>query len=79
MRGIGGSERHLLTLLPALAQLGVEPLFVGLDDPDWDPEPFYAQLSVESVRQAMPREAASSGCSACFQASAIGASGAAPV
>ena len=40
MRGIGGSERHLLTLLPALAERGVEPLFVGLDDPDWDARDF---------------------------------------
>ena len=50
MRGIGGSERHLLALLPGLAALGVEPVFVGLDDPAWDPEPFYEQLAVESVR-----------------------------
>ena len=35
--GIGGSERHLLTLLPALRRAGVEAAFVGLDaggDPD---------------------------------------------
>jgi glycosyltransferase involved in cell wall biosynthesis len=42
--GIGGSERHLLTLLPALAARGVEPLFVGLDDPAGAPEPFYEAL-----------------------------------
>jgi glycosyltransferase involved in cell wall biosynthesis len=45
MRGIGGSERHLLTLLPALAGLGYDVHFVGLDDPDWDAEPFYAELA----------------------------------
>ena len=56
MRGIGGSERHLLALLPGLAALGVEPVFVGLDDPAWDPEPFYAQLPVESVRLRMGHE-----------------------
>lgn len=56
MRGIGGSERHLLALLPGLAALGVEPVFVGLDDPAWDPEPFYEQLSVESVRLRMGHE-----------------------
>ena len=56
MRGIGGSERHLLALLPGLAALGVEPVFVGLDDPAWDPEPFYEQLSVESVRIRMGHE-----------------------
>lgn len=42
--GIGGSERHLLTLLPALAARGVEVSFLGLDDPRGDPEPFYAEL-----------------------------------
>src|SRR5262245_24152021 len=45
MRGIGGSERHLLTLLPALQKLGYDVQFVGLDDPDWDAEPFYAELA----------------------------------
>ena len=29
MRGIGGSERHLLTLLPALAERGIEPAFIA--------------------------------------------------
>ena len=56
MRGIGGSERHLLALLPGLAALGVEPVFVGLDDPAWDPEPFYEQLSVPAVRLRMGHE-----------------------
>ena len=32
IRGIGGSERHVLTLLPALAAEGIEPVFLGLDD-----------------------------------------------
>ena len=45
MRGIGGSERHLLTLLPALRGRGVDARFVGLDDLDgWDPQPFYDEL-----------------------------------
>jgi len=45
MRGIGGSERHLLTLLPALRALGVDARFVGLDDLDgWNPQPFYDAL-----------------------------------
>jgi glycosyltransferase involved in cell wall biosynthesis len=39
IRGIGGSERHLLTLLPALAERGIEPVLVGLDDL---PEPWGA-------------------------------------
>ena len=50
IRGIGGSERHLLTLLPALAARGLDVAFVGLDDPDWDPSDFYAALAVPAVR-----------------------------
>ncbi len=42
--GIGGSERHLLTLLPALAARGLEVSFVGLDLAGDGPEPFYAEL-----------------------------------
>lgn len=50
IRGIGGSERHLLTLLPALAERGVDVRFVGLDDPAWEPRDFYGALAVPSVR-----------------------------
>jgi glycosyltransferase involved in cell wall biosynthesis len=50
MRGIGGSERHLLVLLPALERLGLEPVFVGLDDPAADPQPFYDELDAAGVR-----------------------------
>jgi glycosyltransferase involved in cell wall biosynthesis len=56
IRGIGGSERHLLTLLPALAERGVEPLFVGLDDPAWDAADFYGALRVPAVRIPAPRD-----------------------
>jgi glycosyltransferase involved in cell wall biosynthesis len=56
MRGIGGSERHLLTLLPALAERGVEPVFVGLDDPAWNPVDFYDALTVPAVRIPAPRD-----------------------
>jgi glycosyltransferase involved in cell wall biosynthesis len=56
IRGIGGSERHLLTLLPALGARGADPVLVGLDDPDWDPEPFYAELRVPAVRISAPRD-----------------------
>jgi glycosyltransferase involved in cell wall biosynthesis len=49
IRGIGGSERHLLALLPALADRGVDVRFVGLDDPAGDPEPFYDELSSSGV------------------------------
>jgi glycosyltransferase involved in cell wall biosynthesis len=57
MRGIGGSERHLLALLPALASRGVEVAFVGLDDPGWDPEPFYERLTVPAERLVSERDA----------------------
>ncbi|HEY2542631.1 MAG TPA: glycosyltransferase family 4 protein [Gaiellaceae bacterium] len=56
MRGIGGSERHLLTLLPALAERGIEPVFVGLDDPAWNPADFYDALTVPAVRIPAPRD-----------------------
>jgi glycosyltransferase involved in cell wall biosynthesis len=45
--GIGGSERHLLTLLPALVAKGIEVRFVGLDMPGSDP--FYDELRQEGV------------------------------
>jgi glycosyltransferase involved in cell wall biosynthesis len=54
--GIGGSERHLLILLPALAERGVEVRFLGLDDPARAPDPFYEQLSVPYVRVPAPRD-----------------------
>ena len=50
--GIGGSERHLLTLLPALAAKGVDVRFVGLDMPGADP--FYAELAVPFERLGRP-------------------------
>jgi glycosyltransferase involved in cell wall biosynthesis len=56
MRGIGGSERHLLTLLPALVERGVEPFFVGLDDPSWNPSDFYGALRVPAMRIPAPRD-----------------------
>jgi glycosyltransferase involved in cell wall biosynthesis len=56
IRGIGGSERHLLTLLPALAAGGIEPVFLGLDDPDGELEPFYRELGVEAARLPCPRD-----------------------
>ena len=54
--GIGGSERHLLALLPALAERGVETQFLGLDDPGRAPDPFYEQLAVPYERLAAPRD-----------------------
>jgi glycosyltransferase involved in cell wall biosynthesis len=54
--GIGGSERHALTLLPALAERGVDVRFLGLDDVSREPEPFYEQLSIPYQRVPSPRD-----------------------
>jgi glycosyltransferase involved in cell wall biosynthesis len=54
--GIGGSERHLLTLLPALAERGVDVSFLGLDDPSRAPDPFYEALAVPFERLPAPRD-----------------------
>ena len=54
--GIGGSERHLLTLLPALAERGVEVRFLGLDDTSRAPDPFYEALTVPYGRVPAPRD-----------------------
>jgi glycosyltransferase involved in cell wall biosynthesis len=54
--GIGGSERHLLTLLPALAERGVDVSFLGLDDPSREPDPFYEALTVPFERVSAPRD-----------------------
>jgi glycosyltransferase involved in cell wall biosynthesis len=54
--GIGGSERHLLTLLPALAERGVDVRFLGLDDPGRAPDPFYEALTVPYARLPAPRD-----------------------
>jgi glycosyltransferase involved in cell wall biosynthesis len=54
--GIGGSERHLLTLLPALAECGVDVSFLGLDDTARAPDPFYDALEVPFERIPAPRD-----------------------
>jgi glycosyltransferase involved in cell wall biosynthesis len=54
--GIGGSERHLLTLLPALAERGVDVSFLGLDDTSRAPDPFYEALTVPFERVPAPRD-----------------------
>ena len=45
LTGVGGSERHLLTLLPALRERGVDARFVGLDVEGSDAPRFYAELN----------------------------------
>jgi glycosyltransferase involved in cell wall biosynthesis len=54
--GIGGSERHLLTLLPALAERGIDVRFLGLDDTSRAPDPFYEALQVPFERVPAPRD-----------------------
>ncbi|MBA3734305.1 MAG: glycosyltransferase family 4 protein [Actinobacteria bacterium] len=54
--GIGGSERHLLALLPALAERGVDVSFLGLDDTSRAPDPFYDALAVPYERLPSPRD-----------------------
>lgn len=53
--GIGGSERHLLTLLPALAERGVDVAFAGLDVRDTAPDPFYEELARSGIAFARSR------------------------
>ena len=47
--GIGGSERHVLELLPALRARGIDARFLGLDDTKAAPQPFYDVLSEREV------------------------------
>jgi glycosyltransferase involved in cell wall biosynthesis len=56
--GIGGSERHLLTLLPALAERGVDVRFAGLDVPAAAPDAFYDELEASGIPFVRERSAA---------------------
>ena len=47
--GVGGSERHLLTLLPALRAAGVDARFLGLDVAGTDAPRLYAELGESGV------------------------------
>jgi glycosyltransferase involved in cell wall biosynthesis len=47
--GIGGSERHVLELLPALRERGMDARFLGLDNTAAAPEPFYEALAAADV------------------------------
>lgn len=49
LTGVGGSERHLLTLLPALRERGVEASFLGLDVAGSDAPLFYRELDAPAV------------------------------
>jgi len=44
LRGVSGSENHLLALLPALRHAGVDARFLGLDVPGSDAHEFYGRL-----------------------------------
>ena len=44
LRGVGGSENHLLALLPALRERGIDARFLGLDDPEVGAPAIYAEL-----------------------------------
>ena len=47
--GVGGSERHLLALLPALRARGVDARFLGLDVEGTDAPRFYRELEAAGV------------------------------
>jgi glycosyltransferase involved in cell wall biosynthesis len=47
--GIGGSERHVLELLPALRARGIDARFLGLDNTNAAPQPFYDVLKAREV------------------------------
>lgn len=49
LTGVGGSERHLLTLLPALRERGVEASFLGLDVAGSDAPRFYRELDAPAL------------------------------
>jgi glycosyltransferase involved in cell wall biosynthesis len=53
--GIGGSERHLLTLLPALRARGVDARFLGLDVPGTAAPSLYEELDAAGVPAAHVR------------------------
>jgi glycosyltransferase involved in cell wall biosynthesis len=50
LTGVGGSERHLLTLLPALRARGIDARFLGLDVPGSDADRFYRELDAPAAR-----------------------------
>jgi glycosyltransferase involved in cell wall biosynthesis len=55
LTGVSGSEGHLLALLPALRELGVDARFLGLDVPGTDAGRFHAALDGLNVPHASVR------------------------
>jgi glycosyltransferase involved in cell wall biosynthesis len=49
LRGVSGSEGHLLALLPALRAAGIDARFLGLDVPGSDAPLFYERLEAAGV------------------------------
>jgi len=49
LTGVSGSEGHLLALLPALRERGVDARFLGLDVPETDAPRFYERLEALEV------------------------------
>lgn len=49
VKGIAGSERHLLTLLPGLARRGVEPTMLVLEEPAYPADDFAAEMAACGV------------------------------
>ncbi len=49
VKGIAGSERHLLTLLPGLNALGVETTMIVIEEPDSPADDFCAAMSSRGV------------------------------
>ena len=49
LTGVSGSEAHLLALLPALRERGIDARFLGLDVPGTDAPRFYAALDTVGV------------------------------
>ena len=52
LTGVSGSEGHLLALLPALRERGVDARFLGLDVPGSDAPRFYDAL--DAARRPAP-------------------------
>ena len=70
LTGVSGSEGHLLALLPALRERGIDARFLGLDVPGTDAPRFYERL--DAARRPVPRvSAAGSTLSRAWRATSI--------